>query len=60
MINEVYKVDGKYPDPYEIENKLKQLKESLDSEREYRSAVSELREAGLGTHPLLGQFFVES
>jgi hypothetical protein len=60
MINDVYKVDGKYPDPYEIEDRIKRLRESPDSEREYKSAVAELREAGLSTHPLLGQFFVES
>jgi hypothetical protein len=60
MIDDVYKVDGKYPDPYEIQERLGQLKESPDSDLQYKSAVAELREAGLGTHPLLGQFFVES
>ena len=57
MLNDIYRVDGKYPDPYEIENKLKSLK---NSEIAYNSALKELREAGLHQHPLLKQFSVES
>jgi hypothetical protein len=56
MLNDIYKVDGKYPDPYEIEERLKQLK----TPSEYRSAIAEIRSAGLDKHPLLKQFSVES
>jgi hypothetical protein len=57
MLENIYRVDGKYPDPYEVESRLKQL--TSDPE-EYTKAKDELREAGLGSHPLLSRFFVEN
>lgn len=57
MLENIYKVDGKYPDPHEVERKLREL--ASDTE-EYAKAKVELREAGLGSHPLLSRFFVES
>lgn len=59
MFEDIYLVDGKYPDPHSVENKLDELKNSGDDE-EYKKAVTELRKAGMGSHPLLGRFFVES
>jgi hypothetical protein len=57
MLENIYRLDGKYPDPHEIESRLKQL--ASDPE-EYKKAKAEIREAGLGSHPLLNRFFVES
>lgn len=60
MLNDIYKVDGKYPDPYEIENRLDVLKKSPNSEISYNAALKEIKEAGLDQHPLLRRFSVES
>jgi hypothetical protein len=60
MISDIYKIDGKYPDPYQIENELSALKNSEGSESEYKKSLKEIRESGLDSHPLLGRFFVES
>ncbi len=57
MLENIYRVDGKYPDPYEVESRLKQL--TSDPE-EYTKAKAELRKAGLGSHPLLSRFLVEN
>lgn len=57
MLEKIYKVDGKYPDPYEIERELTSLQ--ADPE-ELKRSLSELKDSGLGSHPLLGRFFVES
>lgn len=60
MLEDVYKVDGKYPDPHEIESRLKSLKSDPNREQELKQSLSELKDSGLSTHPLLGRFFVES
>jgi hypothetical protein len=60
MLENIYKVDGKFPDPYEIEEKLTGLKSDPDKRLEYQSALSELKESGLSSHPLLSRFSVES
>lgn len=57
MLENIYRIDGKYPDPHEVERELKRL--AADTE-EYAKAKAELREAGLGSHPLLSRFLVES
>lgn len=57
MLENVYRIDKKYPDPHEIERELKRL--SSDPE-EYAKAKAEIREAGLGSHPLLSHLLVES
>jgi len=57
MLENIYRVDGKYPDPHEIESRLKQLANQTE---EYAKAKAEITEAGLDNHPLLGRFFVES
>jgi hypothetical protein len=60
MLEKIYRVDGKYPDPYEIERELKSLQNDPAKERELKRSLSELEESGLNAHPLLGRFFVES
>lgn len=57
MLENIYRVEGKYPDPHEVERELKRLSESPE---EYAKAKAELLEAGLGSHPLLSRFLVES
>lgn len=57
MLENIYRVDSKYPDPHEIERKLKGLTENPE---EYAKAKAEIAEVGLDNHPLLGRFFVES
>jgi hypothetical protein len=57
MLENIYRIDGKYPDPHEIERELKNL--SSDPEK-FSKAKAELYDAGLDSHPLLGRFFVES
>lgn len=59
MISDIYLIDGKYPDPYQIKNALKDLKQSNKS-NEYKKALNEIQESGLHTHPLIQPFFVES
>lgn len=60
MISDIYKIDGKYPDPYQIRAKLDELKNSPAQEKQYEQALKEVQESGLDSHPLLGRFFVES
>jgi hypothetical protein len=60
MISDIYRIDGKYPDPHQIEDKLSALKNSEGLEAEYKKSLEEIRESGLDSHPLLGRFFVES
>lgn len=60
MLNDIYRVDGRYPDPHEIENRLDVLKKSPNSVVAYDAALKEIREAGLDQHPLLRRFSVES
>lgn len=60
MISDIYKIDGMFPDPHQIEARLDELKNSPRREREYRESLKEVRDSGLDSHPLLGRFFVES
>ena len=60
MLEKIYKVDGKYPDPYQIEQELSSLQNDPAKERELKQSLSELKDSGLNSHPLLGRFFVES
>jgi hypothetical protein len=57
MIDNVYKVEGKYPDPYEIESKLEEMAKDPNRETEYAESLDEVRESGLKSHPLLNRFF---
>ena len=57
MLEKIYLVDGKYPDPYQIEQELNSLQN--DPEK-LKQSLSELKDSGLNSHPLLGRFFVES
>ena len=57
MINDIYKVDGKYPDPYEIESKLEEMAKNSDKQTEFSESLEEVRESGMNSHPLLGRFF---
>lgn len=59
MMSDIYRIEGKYPDPQEIEKKLSELS-SLNDEFEYKDALAEVSESGLSDHPLLQRFFVES
>lgn len=56
MLEKVYYIGEMYPDPYEIETKL----ESSIGTKIHNKMLSEVREAGLSSHPLLSRFFVES
>ena len=60
MISDIYRIEGKYPDPQEIEKRLKELSADPSSEFQYKDALSEISESGLSDHPLLQRFFVES
>jgi hypothetical protein len=60
MISDIYKIDGKYPDPHQIEAKLDLLKNTSGEEIKYKKSLKEVRQSGLSTHPLLRRFFVES
>ena len=60
MLEKIYRVDGKYPDPYQIEQELKSLRDDPAKEKELKQSLSELEDSGLNSHPLLGRFFVES
>lgn len=57
MIDNVYKVEGKYPDPYEIESKLEEMSKDPNRELEYTESLDEVRKSGLKSHPLLNRFF---
>lgn len=57
MINDIYRVDGKYPDPYDIENKLEEMAKDPDKQSEFSESLDEVRESGMRSHPLLGRFF---
>jgi hypothetical protein len=57
MIDNVYKVEGKYPDPYEIESKLEEMAKDPNRELEYAESLDEVIESGLKSHPLLNRFF---
>jgi hypothetical protein len=56
MIHNVYRVDGKYPDPHDL---LRRVKNAPDG-RERDLILSAIRSAGLASHPLLLPLFVES
>lgn len=60
MLENVYKVDGKYPDPYQIRQELDRLQTDPGSEKTYKRALSELSDSGLSSHPLLSRHSVES
>lgn len=59
MLDSIYKVEGKYPDPNQIENELNFLRSDPSRKREYSESLSEIRSSGLSSHPLLSRFFVE-
>jgi hypothetical protein len=56
IFDDVYRIDGQYPDPYQVEERLKTAPNELELEK----MIAEVKEAGLDTHPLLQKFFVES
>lgn len=60
MLEHIYKISGKYPDPYQIERHLDSLRNKSDSELEYKKSLAEIKSSGLSSHPLLRRFFVES
>jgi hypothetical protein len=60
MISDIYKIEGKYPDPYEIERELEAMRRDPNREHELIESLSELKGSGFNSHPLLGRFFVES
>jgi hypothetical protein len=60
MFESVYRIDGKFPDPHEIKNRLKEMSNDPSREMEYKESLREVEEAGMADHPLLGRFFVES
>lgn len=56
MMSDIYRIEGKYPDPQQI----KQVLESYKGTEDYPEMLREVREAGMSKHPLLERFFVES
>lgn len=60
MFESVYKIDNRFPDPYEVKRRLKDMAKDPEKEIEYKKSLREVEEAGMSDHPLLGQFFVES
>ena len=60
MISEVYHIEGVFPDPQEIESKLKGLKADPSKDKTFKEALDELKSAGLDKNPILSRFFVES
>jgi hypothetical protein len=56
MISDIYRIEGRYPDPYQIRSYLERVKGT----GEFYSALEEITQAGLQNHPLLERFFVES
>jgi hypothetical protein len=60
MLENVYKVDGKYPDPYQIRQELDRLEDEPGPKITYKRALSELSDSGLSRHPLLSRHSVES
>lgn len=56
MISDIYRIDGKYPDPYQIKSYLEQVRNT----GKFSEALQEISQAGLQNHPLLERFFVES
>lgn len=60
MLENIYRIDGKYPDPYQIEQELNSLQNNPVKEKEFKQSLSELSDSGFSSHPLLGRFFVES
>jgi hypothetical protein len=60
MLENVYKVDGKYPDPYQIRQELDRLEVEPGPKITYNQALSELSDSGLSSHPLLFHHSVES
>lgn len=60
MLDNIYRIDGQYPDPQQIETELNRLKSDPTKEQEYKESLSELESAGLSSHILLNRFFVES
>lgn len=54
MISDVYKIDGKYPDPYEIEKRLEEVK---GNQEEYKKSLKEVKDSGMHAHPALDRFF---
>jgi hypothetical protein len=60
MLENIYRIDGKYPDPYQIEQELNSLQNNPVKEKEFKQSLSELADSGFSSHPLLGRFFVES
>lgn len=53
IFDNVYKVDGKYPDPYEVRAELDRLRSNPETKVEYKRALAELSSSGLSRHPLL-------
>ena len=60
MLESIHKIDGKYPDPHQIEERLAEMRNDPKREREYAESLKEIESSGLSSHPLLGRFFVES
>jgi hypothetical protein len=60
MLQDVYKLEGKYPDPHEIKDRLTKLLKNSSLKDEYIKTLKEVKSSGLSSHPLLRRFFVES
>jgi hypothetical protein len=56
MISDIYRIEGRYPDPYQIKSYLERVRGTDD----FNDVLQEIAQAGLQNHPLLERFFVES
>jgi hypothetical protein len=56
MISDIYRIEGKYPDPHQIRTEL----EKARGTKEFKEMLEEVKRIGLKDHSLLGEFFVES
>jgi hypothetical protein len=56
MMSNIYRIEGKYPDPQQIKHTL----ESFRGTEDYTKILQEVKESGMSKHPLLEKFFVES
>jgi len=60
MFESVYRIDGRFPDPHEIKNRLKEMAKDPSKEMEYKESLKEVKEAGMSDHPLLGNFSLKA
>jgi hypothetical protein len=56
MMSDIYRIDGRYPDPNQIRNILEKSKNAPN----FQELLDEIKDSGMADHPVLESFFVES